>query len=318
MQDWVAAVGAANIDILGFSEQTLLPKDSNPGEIDTCPGGVSRNISENLVRLGVPVKLITALGDDTGGNQLRLSCEALGIDLSASLEVPGRNSSSYMAIMDADGEMALALSDMRILDELTVAHLKKHHDILTHSAAIVMDAGLLPDTMAYLAATHPGNKTFLDPVSVKKCVRMEKITGQLYCLKLNRQEAGYLAGISIQCHETLTAASKKLLGLGVQRVYITLGKEGIYSAEPGNASLVPAPSIRLVNATGAGDAVMAAVVYGELQGWSMKDTARFAVGAAALAVSSHSTVSSRMSPENISRIVKEKMCDVESSSSFRY
>ncbi len=66
------------------------------------------------MRLGVPAKLVTALGDDLNGELIRQSCQSLGIDLSMSVELKDQNSSTYMAIMDSDGEMALALSDMRI------------------------------------------------------------------------------------------------------------------------------------------------------------------------------------------------------------
>ncbi|RQD67351.1 MAG: MarR family transcriptional regulator [Tindallia sp. MSAO_Bac2] len=307
MKEWVASIGASNIDIHGFSEEPLFAKDSNPGMIHTCPGGVSRNISENLVRLGVPTKLVTALGDDLNGDRIRQSCQSLGIDLSMSVELKDRNSSTYMAIMDSDGEMALALSDMRILDELTALHLKKHHSTLMNASAIVMDAGLLPETMAYVSETYSSKKTILDPVSVKKCYRMEKITGQFYCLKLNKLEASYLSGITIVNKETLKSAARKLLSFGLQRLYITLGKEGIYYAEPGNTGLVPAPAVKPVNATGAGDAVSAAVVYGELQKWTMKDISRFAIGAATITIVSSETVSDRMNPEEINLILKEKM-----------
>ena len=104
------AVGAANIDLNGFPGQPLVMRDSNPGHIRTCPGGVARNIAENLARLGVPVALITALGNDTGGASLRASCRELGIRLDRSVEVPGHPSSTYMAIMDEEGDMALGLS----------------------------------------------------------------------------------------------------------------------------------------------------------------------------------------------------------------
>ncbi len=136
---------------------------------------------------------------------------------------------------------------------------------------------------------------------------MEKITGQFYCLKLNKLEASYLSGITIVNKETLKSAARKLLSFGLQRLYITLGKEGIYYAEPGNTGLVPAPAVKPVNATGAGDAVSAAVVYGELQEWTMKDISRFAIGAATITIVSSETVSDRMNPEEINLVLKEKM-----------
>ncbi|SFH56475.1 pseudouridine kinase [Tindallia magadiensis] len=307
MSEWVTAIGASNIDIHGFSNEPVIMEDSNPGKIHTCPGGVSRNISENLIRLGVHTKLMTALGDDMNGLQIRESCKNLNIDLSMSLEVPGHHSSTYMAVMDPDGEMILALSDMRILDKLTVSHLKKHHDALVNSSAIVMDAGLPPETMHYITSVYSSKKTFLDPVSVKKCYRMEKFTGQFYCLKLNRLEASYLSGITINNDKTLQESAESLLNLGVKRVYISLGADGIFYAEAGNSGLISAPTVKIANATGAGDAVTAAVIWGELQEWSMKDISRFAIGAATITISCNKTVSEDMNIKKIEELLKEKI-----------
>ena len=43
---YVVLIGAANIDIQGFPFSKLIQRDSNPGFINICPGGVSRNIAE--------------------------------------------------------------------------------------------------------------------------------------------------------------------------------------------------------------------------------------------------------------------------------
>lgn len=306
MPHTVVAIGAANIDIQGFSESSLYMKDSNPGSIQTCLGGVSRNISENLVRLGVKTYLITALGNDANGNRIRNECTQLGIDLSHSITLPGKNSSSYMAIMDQDGDMALALSDMQILDELPIQHLKEQHTLLSEASALVLDAGLAPEVMTYLSDNYPNHKTFLDPVSVKKCSRMQSIRNTFYCLKMNRLEASYLSGISITNEHTLIQASCQLMKKGLNRLYITLGNEGIFFADQGNYGLIPAAKARVVNATGAGDTVTAAVVYGELQEWPIKEIAHFAMGAAVIAISSPLTVSTEMSVDHIRQIIKNE------------
>ena len=83
MSGCIAVVGAANIDVGGRSFSPLVSGDSNPGVIRSSLGGVGRNIAHNLALLGVPVKLVTALGDDDGARRVRESCRALGIDLLA-------------------------------------------------------------------------------------------------------------------------------------------------------------------------------------------------------------------------------------------
>jgi pseudouridine kinase len=284
-------------------------RDSNPGRIETCLGGVSRNISENLVKLGTPVKLITALGQDLNGQRIIEECEGFQIDLTHSLTVSDMNSSTYMAIMDDSGDMALALSDMSILDRLSTDHLESKAAILNAASVIVMDAGLTPEAMEYLVNRYAHKKLFLDPVSVKKCDRMKAITGLFYCIKMNRLEAGYLAGMEINSENDLQLASERLMELGVRKCYITLGSEGVYYRHETESGLVKAPVIKVVNATGAGDAFTAAAVYGELQGWSMRETACFAVAASAVALMSRHTVSERMSQSAVRKMIKE--CEIK-------
>jgi len=71
---YVVLAGAANLDILGFTKDPLIQRDSNPGRVRLCPGGVSRNIAENLARLGIRTELITAVGDGIAGRYILENC----------------------------------------------------------------------------------------------------------------------------------------------------------------------------------------------------------------------------------------------------
>ena len=92
--DYVVGIGAANVDIHGHSKKTINLRDSNPGYMNVSAGGVTRNVSDNLSRLGASVKLITALGDDVYAEQIRTECAAAGIDLTHSMVVENHPSSS--------------------------------------------------------------------------------------------------------------------------------------------------------------------------------------------------------------------------------
>ena len=73
-------VGGANIDIEGRLHGQLLFADSNPGKTSRSPGGVGRNIAENLARLEIPTRLITALGRDHNGTWLHDETVSAGVD----------------------------------------------------------------------------------------------------------------------------------------------------------------------------------------------------------------------------------------------
>ena len=104
-QPYIVGVGAANLDLNGASCAPLHLRDSNPGHISLSAGGVTRNVCENLARLGADVKLLSCVGDDVFGSYIRRSCVEAGIDIRYLHEARGAHSSIYLSILDADGDM---------------------------------------------------------------------------------------------------------------------------------------------------------------------------------------------------------------------
>ena len=66
----IVCIGGANIDRKLRSEQVLQMGTSNPATLSETPGGVARNVAENLARLGASVQLLTAVGDYAVGHIL--------------------------------------------------------------------------------------------------------------------------------------------------------------------------------------------------------------------------------------------------------
>ena len=166
---YIVGVGAANIDLMGRSRAPLVMEDSNPGFIGMSVGGVTHNICENAARMGAPVKLITAVGDDVYGEKIRRECQAAGIDTAGFLVAEGDSSSIYLSLHDHNGEMAVAMSDMRVLQKLSVEFLKGKNSVLRGAGAIVVDCGLPEEILGYIAAAYggeiPEDLVFVDPVN---------------------------------------------------------------------------------------------------------------------------------------------------------
>ena len=137
----VTVIGGANMDICGSPAKPLVAKDSNPGHVTVRPGGVGRNIAHNLRLLGMPVSLITALGDDAYGAALKENCRSLGINLRMSLMLPGSRSSTYLYLTDEKGEMQWAINDMEIMRHLTPGVLAPHMEQINASPLVLVDGG---------------------------------------------------------------------------------------------------------------------------------------------------------------------------------
>ena len=297
---YAVVCGGVNIDIGARSFAPLRAKDSNPGKVELSLGGVGRNIAHNMRLLGVPTYLLTAVGGDSRASQVELSCRDLGIDLSHALHVPDGRTSTYVFVGDSDGDMAIAVSDMEICKKLTPDYFASQLDLLNGATAVVVDANLPRESIAYLTE-HCTAPVFIDPVSTVKAEKLHGLLGRVHTLKPNRIEAELLSGVKITDDASLHKAAEALLAQGLQRVFISLGGDGVLAAQKDEMQLVPICKAEMRNATGAGDAMMAALVWSFLSGQSLTKSAASGTAAAAIAVESEETINPAMSAEAVEK-----------------
>ena len=291
---YAVVVGGVNVDIGGKSFSPLVASDSNPGTVKTSLGGVGRNIAHNLSLLGTDVRMLTAFGDDTHGQRVAASCSELGIDASHARRITGGTTSTYLYLMDDQGEMVLAVSDMEICKKITPTYLAGNLSLLQNAQLIIVDANIPAESLIYLAesCTAP---LFCDPVSTSKAEKLRPILSKIHTLKPNRMEAELLSGVKIETMEDVARAADKLLEMGVHRLFISLGADGVYAAMGGSKLHLPNLPGTMVNTTGCGDAAMAAIGWAYLEGMDLKNTALAALAAGAIAMESAETINPAMS-----------------------
>ena len=293
---YVTVVGGVNVDIGGRPEAALVARDSNPGAVHSSLGGVGRNIAHNMALLGLDVRLLTAFGDDLNAQKLAASCGELGIDISQSPVIPGGRTSTYLFINDERGDMALAVSDMEIYRHLTPQALAQRHKLLDASQVVVIDTNIPEESIAWLAENCAA-PLFADPVSTAKAVKLKPVLGKLHTLKPNRLEAELLSGVPITDEASLNKAADALLETGLRRVFISLGADGVFAADHSGRVQLPCLPAELVNATGCGDAFMAAIAWAYLRGTDLADTARAGLASSSIAMESKETINPAMSEE---------------------
>lgn len=295
---YVVVVGGINIDIGGRADGTVVAADSNPGRIWTSVGGVGHNIAQNLSMMGVKVYMLTALGGDGNAEIARKNCADAGIDLSYAKTVRTGVTSSYLFIENAEGELELGICDAAIAEEVSPEYMKRCQTLLDGAAAVVMDGNIPRQTIEYLAATLTC-PIFADPVCVTKGQKLRGVLPKLYALKPNRLEAEMLSGMEITDDNDLAAAADVLLASGLKNVYISCGADGLYAAGDGYAFKLPSCKAKLVNTNGCGDAMTAGLVAAYLMDLNHENTARFALGASALAAESGASISPSMNKKAV-------------------
>lgn len=290
--DYAVVIGGVNMDIGGQSFGPLVARDSNPGAVRVSPGGVGRNIAHNMALLGLDVRMLTALGDDLYARQI--AAGSTGVDLSHALRCSGCPTSTYLYLAGPDGDMALAVSDMALCERITPEYLSGRLGLINHARLVVVDANLPAQTLAWLAenCTRP---MFADPVSTAKAQRLKPILGKLHTIKPNRLEAELLTGIAVDSRQGLTQAAKALLEAGVERVFLSLGSQGVYAAGDGQEVWLPSRPATLVGANGAGDAFMAGLAWAFFQGTGLEQAALAGASAAAIALESSAAINPNLS-----------------------
>ncbi len=267
----VVAVGGANMDISVTTPTPLMSQDSTPGQILCAAGGVARNVAENLARLGVSTRLISAVGDDVFGQRVREVTAAAGVDVSALQVVSGQRSASYLSLHGPDGDMAIAVNDMDILRQLTPALLQTLAPVMGDADAVVADCNLPPETLGWLLDHVTHAPIFVDAVSAIKCTRLVPHLPSIHTLKVNRLEAQALSGIPVHGIDGAQRAALRLRAMGVRQVVVSLGADGVcWCDATGQTGHVAArPNVLIVNTTGAGDALLAGLVHAQLAGQSL-------------------------------------------------
>ena len=288
----LVCVGGANIDrklrLLG----PLQMGTSNPaaGQLET-PGGVARNVAENLARLGLPTQLICAVGDDAGGRALLAQAADVGLGTQGCWVAAGETTGSYTAVLDDRGAMLMALSAMPLTEQLTPELLRRSAAQRLQAALIMLDLNLPAASVALLlreAQSH-GVPVVAVAVSEPKMNRLPQDLRGLQCLILNRGEL----------HALGDPDPAVLHQRGVPQVIMTDGAQGLVCSQAGSPPqhLAPLPATAVIDVTGAGDAFAAGVCAGLWQQpHELLRAARLGLQLAAQTLQTEATVHPDISP----------------------
>lgn len=283
----VLVIGAASLDIVGKKTEKFEMGTSNPAEIRTSLGGTARNFAENLARLGQSVILITVLGKDKIGRQLLRETQKAGVNMDTILRTKEYSTGSYLAIVSSKSELDFALDDMRAITLLTPEWLRENSNLFDQAGLLFIDANLQPDTLeeAMNIAKNVNLPVAADPTSGSLTGRLKPHLSQIHLITPNQAEASILCDLPIgevSDDESGLKAAKFLVSQGVELAIVTLAEFGVSYATSSTNGHIPAIRTQIVDPTGGGDALSAAVVFALLNGIPEDEAVRLGVSAASL------------------------------------
>ena len=269
----VLVVGASNVDYVALSNNKLIRKDSNIGKLNITFGGVGRNIVENLAILEDDVSFITFLGNDGFGKELRKDLESINVKVYS----PNKKerTSSYLAVLDSNGDMDVAICDTEIIDKSTVEDIKPFDDVISEFTSIVLDANINDKIIDHIFKEYSDKKILVEAVSANKVKRYEKYLDKIYLFKSNVLEAKHL--LNLYNAEPMLLA-KILMEKGVKNVVITDGGKPVIIGENNEVVFItPKPIEKIISASGAGDSLFAGLIHGLINGASLVESVAFGI-----------------------------------------
>ncbi|GAK49180.1 sugar kinase, ribokinase family [Candidatus Moduliflexus flocculans] len=288
MQKFVTVVGGINVDLTGSPHQPLVLATSNPGETSLSVGGVGRNIAHNLALLGVPTTLLSAVGDDAFGVYALDITRQAGVNIEYVLKQAGQRTGTYLSVLNFEHDLVVAIADMAATRGVSASYLAQHERILTESALIAADANLEEETLTYLCNLCETRRIplLIEPVSVEKSKKLHRMNAKATYLTPNRDELHAMTGRD----DADLAAQCACLRDQFDHIFVTLGEQGVYYCQS-----YPAIPTTVVNANGAGDALVAGLICGLFHEKPLSDSIRLGIAAAHIALQSPETVNPELS-----------------------
>ena len=304
---YILVFGASVVDIFGVCNAGIKyrVKDSNPGKVRMEFGGVSRNIAENMARIGLNTKFISILGDDEKGRAMLDHSELIGYDMKDSLILEGKRTPSYLAILDECGEMVSAVCDMESISEMNTEFIDSKSSLIEGAEYTFLDADD-PENLEYiLKKFHGKTKFILDPVSSEKASRIKNLIKYFHTIKPNKNEAEILAGFPIKTDEDLKKAGQYFHDLGVKNIFISLDAEGVYYTDGINSGKMKSPPVTIKNVTGAGDSFVAGLGFGYIHKLKIIELVKFCMSMSIITISYEGTINPEMDLVKVTSLMKE-------------
>ncbi len=276
----VIGLGLATIDILmRLSDMPAWDRFNYLTEMKFEGGGPAGTALAAVARLGVPAGFIGTAGNDLAGNFKIETLSQEGIDTSHMLRRPfPEPQAALVFVHEGTGERTFAASRGFGREQLQPQELDR--DYITSADYLHLDGFHFEAALqAARWMREAGKKVALD--AGKTDGSLHPGLGELVAL------ADFVicgAGISqsLTGIDDLWEAGRAVLATGPQVVVETRGEQGSYTITRDEAFHTPAFHIDVVDTTGAGDVFHGSYIVGLIQGWDLRQVARFASAVAAL------------------------------------
>ena len=280
----VVVIGSLNMDLV-----TRAPRLPRGGEtlighsFATVSGGKGANQAVAAARLGAQVAMIGCVGNDDYGVRLRdallaehIDCQAVSVVEDSSgvalIVVDDNSQNAIVIVAGANGAMMPAVID--------------RFDAVLQAADVVICQLEIPDVTvghALKRARELGKTVILNPAPASRPLPADWFAAIDYLIP-NESEAAALSGLVVDSLQSAETAATRLIAMGAGKVIVTLGAQGSLFANGKGFEHFPAPTVKAVDTTAAGDTFVGGFAAALADGKSEDEAIRYGQIAAALSV----------------------------------
>ena len=285
MQAKVVIVGSLNMDLVTRAPRLPRAGETLAGQsFVTVPGGKGANQAVAAARLGASVAMIGCVGDDAYGEQLRSALLAEGIDCQAVTAIAGESTGVALIVVDDNSQNAIVIvagGNGHVTSDVVDGF----DALLSQAEVIICQLEVPMATVGHVLkrGRELGKTVILNPAPASGPLPAEWYAWIDYLIP-NEREATALTGLPVDSVATADAAASALLASGVGKVIVTLGEQGALFANKARSQHFPAPRVKPVDTTAAGDTFVGGFAAALADGKSESEAIRFGQIAAALSV----------------------------------
>lgn len=284
MTNGLACIGLTTLDVAARAIDVLHSEDGARliEGIACAPAGTAGGTALLAARLGMPTRLISAVGDDMIGAFIRCALTDAGVDISDLEVLPGLPSSATLLAIASSGVRPgfhalgagmLARVAPRAMDVVAKGGFLHYGGV----GGPKLDGG--EGEALVKAASRAGAIVTCDLIAPQASAvgEVKRLLPHVDYFLPSAAEAVFLTG-----EEDLAVAAETFRRWGAKGCIIKNGARGLVVVLEGVSTTLPAYAITAVDTTSCGDSFCAGFIAALSRGWSPLDAARFGTATAAL------------------------------------
>ncbi|MDO5018033.1 MAG: ribokinase [Lagierella massiliensis] len=298
--------GSFVVDLMSRTPHLPSPGETVKGtDFDMGPGGKGFNQCVAAHKAGIDVSIMTKLGEDEFANVCLDTMTELKMDKSNVLSSSEYGTGIALIMVDENTAENQIVVVPAACTQITDEEVEGLRDTLKDSEYVLtqLETNLSAVEKLVKIAKETKTKVILNTAPIQKFD--EEMLKDIYMVTPNEVEAQILTGVKIVDLESAEAAAKWFFDRGVQKVIITLGKNGVYVNDGEKSDIIPAYKVDAIDTTGAGDAFNGGLLAALTEGKDIWKSCKFGNAVGALSVQKKGTTKSMPTREDIDKFLKE-------------